>query len=155
MSETGAAAITPSPREAGGGPGWGAHDAPTPPLPTSPPLRGGEEVLAHVLDAFHARVQASTAVKKLLARWDRLVELRVTGGRSFFLRSKGGAMLPPTTTAEGTPEIVIGAEESVLRGIFSGDLNPARAHLDGQLQAFGSQKDHLVLDAIVLLIWGY
>jgi len=77
------------------------------------------------------------------------------GGRSFFLRSKAGEMRAPETAPAGAPDIVIAAEERVLLGIFSGEINPARAHLDGELQAFGSQRDQLVLDAIVLLIWGY
>lgn len=107
-----------------------------------------------VLDDFHARVRSSAPVKKLLARWDRTVELRA-GGRSFFLRSTSGEMLPPTTEAPGAPDITVAADEDVLRGVFAGEINPARAHLDGKLQAYGSQKDQLVLDAIVLLIWGH
>ncbi len=110
--------------------------------------------LSSVLQDFHARVRASAPVKKLLARWDRTVELRA-GEQSFFLRSKSGEMLPPTTEPPGAPDITISAEEDILRGIFAGEINPARAHLDGKLQAYGTQKDQLVLDAIVLLVWGH
>lgn len=115
-----------------------------------------DEILV-VLERFHARAGASPPVLKLLARWDRLVEVRVTGPRprSWFLRSSGGRMLEPTATAEGAPDMVIAATEEVLRDVFTGELNPARAHLDGDLQATGSQRDQLVLDSIVLLIWGY
>ena len=110
--------------------------------------------LGDVLTDFHARVRASAPVKKLLARWDRTVELRA-GERSFFLCSKSGEMLPPTTEPPCAPDITVTADEAVLRGVFAGEINPARAHLDGKLQAYGSQKDQLVLDAIVLLVWGH
>ncbi|MBI3722616.1 SCP2 sterol-binding domain-containing protein [bacterium] len=115
------------------------------------------DALLSALEDFHARACESAPVGKLLARWDRLVEVRALSEprRSFFLRSQGGRMLAPAPSAEGTPDIVIAADESVLAGVFRGELNPARAHLEGELQAFGSQKDQLVLDAIVLLIWGY
>ncbi|HZU96675.1 MAG TPA: glycosyltransferase family 9 protein [Planctomycetota bacterium] len=39
------AALAPSPREAGRGLGWGVPFLEAPPHPTSPPLRGGEEML--------------------------------------------------------------------------------------------------------------
>ena len=64
-------------------------------------------------------------------------------------------MSEPTASATEAPDVVIASDESVLRGIFTGEVNPARAHLDGILEAQGSQKDQLVLDSIVLLIWGY
>jgi hypothetical protein len=113
--------------------------------------------LLETLTNFHERVRTSVPVRKLIARWDRLVEVRTLPepGRSFFLRSRGGEMLAPSVVADGPADITIAAEEDVLRGIFSGEINPARAHLDGHLQAIGSQKDQLVLDSIVLLIWGY
>lgn len=114
--------------------------------------------LKDALDEFQGRVRASAPVKKILTWWDRSVEVRSTTfpRRSFFLKSQKGEMLAPTTVApEGGADVVIAADEEVLRGIFRGEVNPARAHLDGLLQAVGAQKDQLVLDSIVLLIWGY
>jgi hypothetical protein len=115
------------------------------------------DALLSALEDFRARAEAAPSVKKLLARWDRLVEVRALSEprRSFFLRSSAGRMLGPEPSADRSPDVVIAAHESVLQGVFRGKLNPARAHLDGELQAFGSQKDQLVLDSIVLLIWGY
>jgi hypothetical protein len=107
---------------------------------------------------FHARIKESAPVKKILGWWERTVEVRSTTfpRRSYFLRSVMGEMLEPTTQAPANgADVVIAADEEVLRGIFRGEINPARAHLDGLLQAVGPQKDQLVLDSIVLLIWGY
>jgi hypothetical protein len=116
-----------------------------------------KDSLEDALRAFHARVRGSAPVAKLLVRWDRLVEVRVLGAnaRSFFLRSSAGEMRAPERAAERAADVVVVAVEDVLQGIFSGAKNPAREHLDGRLQVFGPQKDQLVLDAIVLLVWGY
>ncbi len=88
--------------------------------------------LSSVLQDFHARVRASAPVKKLLARWDRTVELRA-GEQSFFLRSKSGEMLPPTTEPPGAPDITISAEEDILRADRdvggAGGLGGRREHL--------------------------
>ena len=112
--------------------------------------------LEDALRTFHARVRESAPVRKVLGWWERTVEIRCTTfpRRSFFLTSRKGAMLEPAATFAGSPEVVIAADEEVLCGIFRGEINPARAHLDGALQAVGPQKDQLVLDSIVLLIWG-
>ncbi len=124
---------------------------------SAPRTEASTDTLLSALEDFRARADAAPSVKKLLARWDRLVEIRALSEprRSFFLRSTAGRMLGPERSAGGSPDIVIAAHESVLQGVFRGELNPARAHLDGELQAYGSQKDQLVLDSIVLLIWGY
>jgi putative sterol carrier protein len=116
-----------------------------------------DELEASLRD-FHARVRASAPVKKILAWWERTVEIRSATAprRSFYLRSEKGEMLEPVTQAPASgADVVIVADEEVLRGIFRGEVNPARAHLDGLVAAVGSQKDQLVLDSIVLLIWGY
>jgi hypothetical protein len=116
-----------------------------------------QDALFDALRGFHARARESAPVRKLIARWDRIVEVRSVTfpRRSIYLRSLGGELLEPTSVAPGEADISIVADEDVLRRIFTGELNPARAHLDGSLQAIGAQKDQLVLDSIVLLIWGY
>jgi hypothetical protein len=119
-------------------------------------LQVTDELLESLVE-FQQKAAASAPVRKILAWWDRTVEVRSTTSprRSFYLRARKGEMLEPTTEApEGGADIVIAADEDVLRGVFRGEVNPARAHLDGLLAAVGPQKDQLVLDSIVLLIWG-
>ena len=113
--------------------------------------------LVEALRDFQRRIRRSPAVKKMLTWWQKTVEVRTATAprRSFYLRSEKGEMLPPTREAPASgADVLVIADEEVLRGVFAGELNPARAHLDGLLQAVGSQKDQLVLDSIVLLIWG-
>lgn len=109
--------------------------------------------LLEALEGFRKKAMASWPVRRLLAKWDRTIEVRLPD-RSYYLRSKAGEILAPATSHDGKAEIVLAASEEVMRGVFEGSLNPARAHLDGRLVAEGSTADQLVLDAIVLLIWG-
>jgi hypothetical protein len=109
--------------------------------------------ILEALESFRRRAMASWPVRRLLAKWDRTIEVRVPE-RSYFLRSRAGQILAPALGADAKPEIVLSAAADVMRGVFEGTLNPARAHLDGRLVAEGSTGDQLVLDAIVLLIWG-
>ena len=109
--------------------------------------------ILEALEGFRQRAMASWPVRRLIAKWDRTIEVRVPE-RSYFLRSRAGEILAPATSSDGKPEIVLSAAGDVMRGVFDGTLNPARAHLDGRLVAEGSTADQLVLDAIVLLIWG-
>jgi hypothetical protein len=121
-----------------------------------------EDRLEGLLAEFRARAMASAPVRRLLAGWDRTVELRVAGEvrmndaapRAYFLRSQAGVMEGPAREAARRPDIVVSATAEVLEAIFGGRLNPARAHLDGDLAATGSQRDQLVLDSLVMLIWG-
>lgn len=111
--------------------------------------------LAAVLEDFRIRCNCSDPVKRLIRRWDRIIEIQVSGSTSasYFLRSHSGKVTAPKVQS-GPPDMTIAGSAETLRDIFCGLLNPARAHLDGELQVFGSQKDQLVLDSVVLLIWG-
>ncbi len=116
-----------------------------------------KDELMESLVEFQKKVAASAPVKKILAWWDKTVEVRTTTfpRRSYFLRARKGEMLEPTMQGpDHGADVRIAADEEVLIGIFRGEVNPARAHLDGLLEAVGPQKDQLVLDSIVLLIWG-
>lgn len=106
------------------------------------------------LGEFRARGMASPPVRRLLRGWDRVVEIRAQGGGALFLSSRGGVMEGPAERAERPPDVVISGAAPVLEAVFGGELNPARAHLDGDLEVAGSQRDQLVLDSLVMLIWG-
>jgi hypothetical protein len=106
------------------------------------------------LTDFMTRASASRPVKSLLARWAREVEIRPAGGPPRFLRSAGGALDGPSRESSGAPDVVVEADERVLLAVFRGETSPARAHLDGDLAVYGTEKDRIVLDALVLLIWG-
>lgn len=109
------------------------------------------------LEDFRARCNESKAVGKLIKRWDRTIEIHVSSNpqASYFLPIDNGTVHAPTLEQNLFPEMTIAGNSETLRQIFCGALNPARAHLDGEIQVYGSQKDQLVLDSIVLLIWGF
>lgn len=106
--------------------------------------------------SFAEQCNQSKAVKKFIANWDRQVEVRTldTTGRYSLITKAGQVQVAATDNCE-RPQLTITAEQEILEQVFSGELNPARAHLDGELQVYGSQKDQLILDAVVLLIWGF
>lgn len=113
--------------------------------------------LHDALHSFTDRAAQTPAVLRLIQRWDRTIQITdTTHDRHFTLQTAGGALLPPRSAPPASdPDILVAAEHGVLLDVFSGQLNPARANLDGDLDVVGSQRDHLVLDGVVMLIWGY
>lgn len=55
---------------------------------------------------------------------------------------------------EGTHLVHLRANEDVLTAVFEGRTNPASVFLDGTLEIFANDKDHVKLDAISLVLWG-
>jgi hypothetical protein len=47
----------------------------------------------------------------------------------------------------------LSANADIVNDIFTGKANPSRLYLDGTLKVFASQKDQMVLDAIVDIVW--
>lgn len=112
--------------------------------------------LHRTLLSFAEQCNQSTAVKKFIANWDRQVEVQsIDTTPRYSLITKAGQILVATADDCERPQLTITADQDILEQVFSGELNPARAHLDGELQVYGSQKDQLILDAIVMLIWGF
>lgn len=122
----------------------------------TPPTLKCDRLLS-ILEDFRARCNDSQAVRKLIKRWDRIIEIQTLEETqtSYFLRANSGVVDALTIEELGVPEMTVAASEDILRQVFCGAVNPARAHLDGELQVYGSQKDQLVLDSVVLLIWGF
>lgn len=112
--------------------------------------------LHRTLRSFAAQCNQSKAVKKFIASWDRQVEVRsLDTTESYSLITKAAQVQVATADDGECSQLTITADQEILEQVFSGELNPARAHLDGELQVYGSQKDQLILDAIVMLIWGF
>jgi hypothetical protein len=55
---------------------------------------------------------------------------------------------------EGKHMVYLRGKDDVLAAVFDGRTNPASAFLDGQLEIFADDKDHVKLDAISLVLWG-
>jgi hypothetical protein len=110
-------------------------------------------------DCLHAFVQSANAhprVGKLLKGWEPLLAIEATDdGQRFNLRVHDARLDEVALTAvEPDNSILVRGSNAVLREVFSGALNPARAYLEGSLEVFGSDRDHIKLDAISLVLWG-
>src|SRR5882762_567436 len=114
------------------------------------------QTLAECLRAFVQSANAHPRVGKLLKGWEPLLSIEATDdGQRFNLRVHD-ARLDEVALSEvesGNSILVRGSTE-VLCEVFSGTLNPARAYLEGTLEVFGSDRDHIKLDAISLVLWG-
>ena len=120
-------------------------------------IQGGEGSLRGQLEAFKGLAMASAPVRRMLKRWGaKRVEIRALddAAQAFVLRASEGELHGPEPVGGGRADMVIAAPLAVLGDVFCGRRNPARAHLDGDLQAHGAQRDQLVLDALVMMIWG-
>jgi hypothetical protein len=92
----------------------------------------------------------------LLAGWEPVIVLETQDADQVVsLTVQAGRIVEVTSGArDAEHKIFVQAEEEVLRQVFSGLLNPARAHLDGTLAVFGTERDKVKLDAISLILWG-
>lgn len=99
-------------------------------------------------------------VKKLIKNWNRAICVESTDtGEQYSMLVADLAM---HSVVDGIVEdedqldnrILLQAEAEVLEQIFSGDYNPATAHIDGALAVFSPDKDKVKLEAIAMVIWG-
>jgi hypothetical protein len=112
--------------------------------------------LPECLRAFVQSANAQPRVGKLLKGWEPLLLIEATDdGQRFKMRvhdSRLDEVAP--SEVESDPSILVRGSNEILRAVFSGALNPARAYLEGSLEVFGSDRDHIKLDAISLVLWG-
>lgn len=112
--------------------------------------------LAAHLSAFIRGVNAHPAMTKLLKGWEpRLTIEAFDTDERFHLRiddCKVREVAPEN--ADDEHAILIRGERAVLCEVFTGESNPAQAYLEGTLEVFGDDRDHIKLDAICLVLWG-
>jgi len=113
--------------------------------------------LLRLLEDFSERINAQPRLRTTLATWrpeffiqarDTLATFQIHFEDSLVQR------VVPTDTEPGDNALLLRGDEDTLRGIFSGTLRPLAAYTDGMLEVYGSQKDQIKLDAIVLVVWG-
>jgi hypothetical protein len=108
------------------------------------------------LSAFVRDVNAHPSMAKLLKGWEpRLTIETLDADERFHLRVADCKV--HTVAADGAADehaILIRGEREVLCEVFTGISNPAQAYLEGTLEVFGDDRDHIKLDAICLVLWG-
>ncbi len=114
------------------------------------------QTLPECLRAFVRSANTHPRVGKLLKGWEPLLLIEATDdGQRFNLRVHDSRLDEVALSeVESDNSILVRGSNEVLRDVFSGALNPARAYLEGTLEVFGSDRDHIKLDAISLVLWG-
>ena len=115
-----------------------------------------QDSLKQCLLDFIEKVNSHARMESLLKGWEPTIVIDATDASAAYSlvvrRSQVVHLVEGTVEADHCVQLQADAE--VLMKIFSGQLNPARAHMDGQLAAFGSDRDQVKLDAISLILWG-
>jgi len=112
--------------------------------------------LPECLRAFIQSANDHPRVGKLLQGWEPMMLIEASDdGEQFRIRAQSARLEEVDAVgAASDPSILVRGETAILREVFSGGLNPAQAYLEGTLEVFGSERDHIKLDAISLVLWG-
>ena len=115
-----------------------------------------EGTLRSTLDAFRDSVNAHPQLRRLLKGWEPVIVLRArdTGGAYSLVVQETRIESIREDAHGGDHTVTLQADEATLTRIFAGQMNPARAYLDGVLEVFATDRDQVKLDAISLILWG-
>lgn len=109
---------------------------------------------------FQKTLNENGRVKKLLKKWDRAIFFEATDNQEQFTMIVADQLITaiePGLDLNGMSQeerILLQADAETLIRIFSGEYNPATAHIDGALAVYSSDKDKVKLEAIAMVIWG-
>lgn len=112
--------------------------------------------LQNHLHKFISDVNAMPRMRSLLKGWQPQVVIQTSDSDELYSFNVYDSFLSElgTSNEEYPHTVILRGREDILNRVFSGELNPARAHLDGELDVFGSDRDEVKLDAISLILWG-
>ena len=112
--------------------------------------------LKAILDDFQSKVNANTRIERILKDWEPNIYVEPRGaGEEYTMVVKGSKIIEVLEGRKDADHLVhVSAEPTVINQVFSGELNPSEAVLDGILSVFASDKDQVKLDAITLVLWG-
>lgn len=119
-----------------------------------------ESKLGTCLLDFQKTLNENTRAKKLLKKWNRAIFFEPNDSSELFTMLVSEQMITsiePGHVLDGMSQedrILLQADAETLIRIFSGDYNPATAHIDGALAVYSSDKDKVKLEAIAMVIWG-
>ena len=114
-------------------------------------------MLLDSLRNFKEEVQQNENVHKLVKNWNPNIILETMDTEQIYTLQVRDCLIDQILNEENEESnhiIRLEADEEILTTIFSGEMNPAEAVLNGELVVFGDAKDQIKLDAITLLIWG-
>jgi hypothetical protein len=112
--------------------------------------------LRQSLEQFRQQSNSHPRIASLIKGWEPTIVVEATdSGSTHYIPVRACRI---DSIAEGSNEtrhlVHLRAPEAVLTDVFAGRINPATAFLDGALEIFAEDKDHVKLDAISLVLWG-
>ena len=112
--------------------------------------------LLQALELFKQQSNSHPRIANLIKGWEPTIMVEATdSGVTHYIPVR--ACRIETIADHGTDSrhlVHLRAKEDVLAAVFAGRSNPASAFLDGDLEIFADDKDHVKLDAISLVLWG-
>ncbi|MCL5879018.1 MAG: SCP2 sterol-binding domain-containing protein [Deltaproteobacteria bacterium] len=112
------------------------------------------ETLINTLNTFVKKVNENMTLKKILKGWSKLMVVRTKDPEAVAtLKIEKGSVVDVKLEDTPNADITLSANADVINDIFTGKANPSRLYLDGTLKVFASQKDQMVLDSIVDIVW--
>ena len=112
------------------------------------------ETLINTLNTFVKKVNENMTLKKILKGWSKLMVVRTKDPEAVStLKIEKGSVVDVKLEDTPNADITLSANADVINDIFTGKANPSRLYLDGTLKVFASQKDQMVLDSIVDIVW--
>jgi putative sterol carrier protein len=114
------------------------------------------EQLLDNLTRFASEVNNNKRLRNLLKNWEPVIRIHTNDTNDAYYFPIRDTFIGNIETGdtEADHQVLLKADCHVLEQVFTGALNPARAHLDGALDVYGSDKDEVKLDAISLVLWG-
>ncbi len=107
------------------------------------------------LAAFARQCNQHERLRVMNRDWTRQVTvLAEDTGAIYWIRSDQGELTVGEGEPNGTSDMEIRADESILESIFSGTMTPTEPYNQGDLMVRGSADDLFRLDVITLMIWG-
>ncbi|MGD0276241.1 MAG: SCP2 sterol-binding domain-containing protein [Syntrophales bacterium] len=112
------------------------------------------ESLVNTLNTFVEKVNGNLTLKKILKGWSKLLVIKTKDPEAVAtLKVEKGTVVDVKYEDTSNADITLSANADIVNDIFTGKANPSRLYLDGTLKVFASQKDQMVLDAIVDIVW--
>lgn len=107
------------------------------------------------LENFQRLANSHERVRRILSLWDRILIIEVLDdGRRYYMKTADGAVTFISTLPQETTKVVhVRAKERVLREIFTGRRNAARAFFDAEMEVFADERDQVKLEAITMILW--
>ncbi len=107
------------------------------------------------LNNFVDKINSTPRIQPLLKNWKRTIFLEIDDHKSFFISfNEHKAELVTKDNLKEYKSISMKSSLSLANEVFSGELTPMEAYLNGDLDVEASDEDQTKLDAISLVIWG-